>query len=82
MIRIRSRRVSTGIDAPLSRAATLPLAGLIVSVAAVLVSQFALDGAADSSLFFHWMQHGLLFSGGVGVGVAACMLRNLGQSRA
>lgn len=59
-----------------------PLAGLIVSLAAVLLSQFALDGAADSSLFFHWMQHGLLFSGGLGVGVAACTLRNLGQSRA
>ena len=64
-----------------SRAAW-PLAGLIASIAAVLLSQFALDGAADTSTIVHWFQHGLLFAGGLGTGLTLSALRIAGQSRA
>lgn len=59
-----------------------PVAGLIVSVSAVLLSQFGLDGAADTSTLVHWIQHGLLFGGGVGTGVAVYVIRSAGQVRA
>ena len=60
----------------------IPFAGLVLSITAVLVGQFALDGAADSSTIIHWFQHGLLFAGGVGTGFALNALRSAGQSRA
>ena len=58
------------------------LAGLGLSVTVVLISQFALDGAADASTIVHWIQHGLLFGGGVGAGLALHAIRSAGQSRA
>ena len=64
------------------RKALWSIAGLAISLAAVLGSQFALDGAADTSTIVHWLQHGLLFSGGVGTGVAVIAIRSAGQSRA
>ena len=57
-------------------------AGLTLSLTAVLLSQFALDVAADSSTIVHWIQHGLLFGGGVGVGLMLNAIRTAGQSRA
>ena len=59
-----------------------PAIGLGLSIMAVLLSQFALDGPADSSTIIHWFQHGLLFGGGVGAGLAILTLRSAGQSRA
>ncbi|MDQ6877674.1 MAG: hypothetical protein M3082_08225 [Candidatus Dormibacteraeota bacterium] len=59
-----------------------PIAGLALSLAAVLGSQFVLDGAADTSTIVHWLQHGLLFGGGVGTGVALIAIRSAGQGRA
>ena len=64
------------------RKALWPIAGLAISLAAVLSSQFALDGAADTSTIVHWLQHGLLFGGGVGTGVALIGIRSAGQGRA
>ena len=64
------------------RKARWPIAGLALSLAAVLGSQFALDGAADTSTIVHWLQHGLLFGGGVGAGVALNAIRSAGQGRA
>ncbi len=58
------------------------VAGLVVSVSAVLLSQFALDLAADTSTIVHWIQHGLLFGGGVGTGLALNVIRGAGQVRA
>ena len=62
--------------------AVAPLAGLALSVTVVLLSQFALDGTADSSTIVHWIQHGLLFGGGVAAGLALNAIRSAGQSRA
>ncbi|MHB8613251.1 MAG: hypothetical protein ACYDAL_12605 [Candidatus Dormibacteraceae bacterium] len=59
-----------------------PMTTLALCVAAVLLSQFALDRAADSSTIIHWFQHGILFGGGVGSGLALNALRIAGQSRA
>ncbi|MEP6752794.1 MAG: hypothetical protein ABI959_08630 [Candidatus Dormiibacterota bacterium] len=58
------------------------VAGFVLSLAAVLLSQFGLDGAADSSPIIHWIQHGLLFGGGVGVGLTLTAIRSAGQRRA
>ena len=59
-----------------------PVAGFVFSIAAVLISQFGLDGAADSSPIFHWIQHGLLFGGGVGAGLTLNAIRSAGRRRA
>lgn len=54
-----------GVRTPLTLAA-----GLLV----VLIAQFALDSFADSTQLGHWIQHGLLFAGGVAVGGALVRL--------
>ena len=59
-----------------------PVAGFIFSLAAVLISQFGLDGAADSSPIIHWIQHGLLFGGGMGAGLTVTAIRSAGHRRA
>lgn len=59
-----------------------PVAGLVLSVSAVLLSQFVLDAAADTSTILHWIQHGLLFGGGVGCGLAINVIRIAGRVRA
>ena len=59
-----------------------PVAGFVFSLAAVLISQFGLDGAADSSPIIHWIQHGLLFGGGVGAGLTLTAIRSAGRRRA
>jgi hypothetical protein len=59
-----------------------PVAGLVLSVSAVLLSQFVLETAADTSTIVHWIQHGLLFGGGVGSGLAINVIRIAGQVRA
>lgn len=50
-------------------------AGLVVA----LVAQFVLDSLADRGDFFHQLQHGLLFAGGVAVGAACLALYRHGQ---
>jgi len=78
-----SRRVSDEKEHRVADPKALwPIAGLAISLAAVLSSQFALDGAADTSTIVHWLQHGLLFGGGVGTGVALIAIRSAGQGRA
>ena len=59
-----------------------PLIAFLVSMSAVLFSQFGLDGLADSVPIVHWIQHGLLFGGGVVVGLALVELRRSGRERA
>ena len=58
------------------------VAGFVLSLAAVLLSQFGLDGAADSSPIIHWIQHGLLFGGGVAAGLTLTAIRSAGHRRA
>jgi hypothetical protein len=77
-----SRRVTMGVQNSISRNSSVwPLAGLAFSVTVVLLSQFALDGAADASTIVHWIQHGLLFGGGIGAGLTLNALRSAGQGR-
>jgi len=83
MIHDSSRLVSTEVEHTVVDTRTLwPVAGLAFSLTAVLVSQFTLDGAAESSTIIHWIQHGLLFSGGVGTGLTLNAIRSAGQRRA
>ena len=41
---------------------------------ATLTAQFGIDSFADTSQLGHWLQHGLLFTGGVAVGSALVQL--------
>ena len=41
---------------------------------ATLTAQFGIDSFADTSLLGHWLQHGLLFTGGLAVGTALVQL--------
>ncbi len=54
-------------------------AALIAGVAIVLVAQFVLDTWADGNETVHWLQHGLLFWGGVMTGASALRLFQLGS---
>lgn len=78
-----SERVSTDMQHAINdNSALWPVAGFVFSLAAVLFSQFGLDAAADSSPIFHWIQHGVLFGGGVGTGLTLNAIRIAGQRRA
>jgi hypothetical protein len=52
-----------------------------VGVAVVLFAQFPMESFAEQSDLGHWIQHGLLFWGGVAVGVAVYGLWRRGQRR-
>jgi len=52
-------------------AAPIPwLAGLLAGLVATVVAQFFIDSLADGSDVWHWVQHGLLFAGGLLVGIS------------
>jgi len=59
-----------------------PLIGLLAAVIVALIAQFPLEGWAERNDLVHWIQHGLLFWGGVGVGIAALTLYRRGQRTA
>lgn len=83
MIHDPSRRATKDMEHAVTTSRALwPIAGLAISLTVVLASQFALDGAADSSTIIHWIQHGLLFGGGIGTGLALTAIRSAGQGRA
>lgn len=50
-----------------------PVAGIVVGLVLVIIGQFFLDGPADESQAWHWIQHGVLFAGGMAIGVGATM---------
>jgi hypothetical protein len=52
----------------------LVIGALIISVVAALVASFTLAGWAELSGLNHGLQHVLLFSGGMGVGVTSTIL--------
>lgn len=83
LIHRRSRHVFLDMDHSLQSSKIFwPVVGLGLAVSTVLLSQFALDRAADASTIVHWFQHGLLFGGGVGAGLALESIRRAGQGRA
>jgi hypothetical protein len=55
------------------------IGGLVIGVVLVIVGQFFLDGLADSSDTWHWIQHGVLFLGGLVIGIAGLRLWASGQ---
>jgi hypothetical protein len=54
---------------------------LAVGVAVVLFAQFPMESFAEQGDLGHWIQHGLLFWGGVAVGAACYGLWRRGQRR-
>lgn len=54
---------------------------LAAGVAVALLAQFALDAFADSSQLGHWIQHGLLFAGGLLAGAGLVQLRAVAAQR-
>ncbi len=55
------------------------LAGLLSGLGVALLAQFAIDSLADSSQLWHWLQHGLLFTGGLLAGGCLVTLYRAGQ---
>lgn len=55
----------------------MPLLALLAGIAIALTAQYPLDGWADTSETAHWIQHGLLFFGGLtaGAGLVGLYLR-------
>ncbi|HXM54366.1 MAG TPA: hypothetical protein VOB72_03180 [Candidatus Dormibacteraeota bacterium] len=60
-------------------ALVVPVIVLVIGVVLVLLGQFFLDSLADSSDTWHWIQHGVLFVGGLCVGVGGVRLWASGQ---
>jgi hypothetical protein len=60
-------------------ALVMPVVLLVIGVVLVILGQFFLDSLADSSDTWHWIQHGVLFAGGILVGVAGIRLWASGQ---
>jgi hypothetical protein len=59
----------------------LAFAALLIGAVLVLSVQLILDSPAESNPAWHWIQHGLIFAGGVAVGAAAAVLFAAGQRR-
>ena len=57
----------------------MPVVGIVVGVVLVVLGQFFLDGLADGSDTWHWIQHGVLFVGGLSIGAAAATLWATGR---
>jgi len=52
----------------------LPVIGIVVGIALVILAQYVLDSLADSSDTWHNIQHGTFFVGGLVVGIAGTVL--------
>lgn len=53
---------------------------LLAAIALVLIAQFPLDHWADITTLNHEIQHGLIFMGGIGAGVALARLHAIGSN--
>ena len=60
---------------------TMPVVGIAVGLVLVILGQFVLDSLADSSNAWHFIQHGVLFFGGIAIGVGGTLLYVRGQRR-
>jgi hypothetical protein len=52
----------------------VPIVGIVVGVALVIIAQYVLDSLADSSDTWHNIQHGTFFVGGLVVGIGGTLL--------
>jgi hypothetical protein len=62
--------------------AVIPVVGVGVGVVLIVIGQFLLDTLADTSVTWHYLQHGVFVAGGLVIGIAATKLYALGQRRA
>jgi hypothetical protein len=58
-----------------------PVIGIVVGVILVTIGQFFLDKLADTSDTWHYIQHGVLFVGGLAAGAGIALLYVRGQQR-
>lgn len=58
-----------------------PVIGVVVGIVLVIIAQFFLDKLADTSDTWHWVQHGVLFIGGLVAGAGGALLYVRGQQR-
>ena len=65
-----------------SSSLVMPVAGIVLGIVLVILGQFFLDRLADQSDTWHWIQHGVLFAGGIVLGVGGTLLWASGQQRA
>jgi hypothetical protein len=65
----------------MGRDAAMPGLGVALGLALALLGQFALDGLAGPSDAWHWIQHGVVFAGGVTTGASAVRLWSAGNQR-
>lgn len=61
-------------------ALVMPVVLIVIGVVLVILGQFFLDSLADSSDTWHWIQHGVLFVGGIVIGVAGTRLWASGRA--
>jgi len=60
---------------PANPAAPVPvLMVLVIGIALVAVGQFFLDSLSNTNDAWHWIQHGVIFAGGLAVGGASTLL--------
>lgn len=75
--RNRPRPAPAGSAARVAAALAVLVGGAILALA----SQFVLDGWASISLLGDWIQHGLIFWGGVGVGASLTVFHHLAHRK-
>lgn len=63
---MQETRRSTGI--------AMPVLGIVLGIVLVIVGQFFLDSLADSNDTWHFVQHGVLFVGGLAIGASGALL--------
>lgn len=64
-----------------SGSVTVPVVGIVIGIVLVILGQFVLDSLADTSDTWHFVQHGVLFVGGLAIGVSGTLLWASSQRR-
>ena len=57
-----------------------PVSLVLVSLVIAILAQFSIQTWADQNDVVHWIQHGLLFWAGIGIGVGLLALQQRGQT--
>jgi hypothetical protein len=60
----------------------LPVALLAAGVILIIVGLFFLDSLAETTDAWHWIQHGVIFAGGLAIGSGVTMLYIRGRRAA
>lgn len=65
-----------------SGGAVIPVLGVGAGVVLIVIGQFLLDTLADTSVAWHYLQHGVFVVAGLVIGIALSKLYAVGQRRA